>query len=133
MGKLGEAVGGAFVEGAEYLGGLAVRVGEEIVSLAHYASPIVIAGVCLAAPEACEAAVAGGLVVETAIGAYEVLSNPRGVLEQLRSMPIYGYVWGLDQTTVLAGTALAVAELRVTAMALQGAAPPPGSAVVLVC
>jgi hypothetical protein len=56
-------------------------------------------GACLAAPEVCEAAVTGGLLVETALGAYEVLSNPSQVLERSRNMSVLDYVSGLDETT----------------------------------
>jgi RHS repeat-associated protein len=127
-----EAVQGVVAGGAEYLREGLAEAGHAIVGLAHDAAPIVIAGACLAAAEACETVVAVGGVVEIALGAYEILSNPSGVLERLQHMSIPDYTSGLDTTLALAGPALAAVELGRVDAALQGAAGPSG-AVVLVC
>lgn len=131
-GKLGEAVGGVVVAGAEYIGGLAVKAGETLIGLARYASPAVIAGLCLAAPEACESAVTFGLVLDTGIEGYEILAHPADALEQSRHASILDYVSGLDARLAFMGPTLAAAELHATAAALQGAGRP-GYGMVLVC
>jgi RHS repeat-associated protein len=143
VGKFGEAVGGAVAQGAqalggavvqagEYVGGALVKAGETVAGIAHYAIPIIAAGVCLAAPEGCEAAATGALVLDTALGAVEVISNPAGVLSRLGHSSPVDYVSGLDQTLVLSGAALAAVDLREATAALQGAGGPAG-ALVLVC
>jgi RHS repeat-associated protein len=132
VGKFGEAVGGVAVEGAEALGHAAGAGLETVAGMVHYAAPIVIAGVCLAAAEVCETAVTAGLIVETASGLYEVLSDPSGVLQNLQHMSVVDYVSGLDETLVLAGPALAAVELGATEAALQSAGRP-GYGAVLVC
>jgi RHS repeat-associated protein len=119
-------------EAVEAVGGATVKAGETLAGLAHDAAPVIVAGACLAAPEACGTIVAGDLLVETAIGTYEVISNPSGVLAGLQHMPIPGYLSGLDLKLVLVGPALAAVELRTVDAALQGVGRP-GGAVVLVC
>jgi RHS repeat-associated protein len=132
VGKFGETVGGAALAGAEYLGGLAVKAGETIVELARYASPAVIAGICLAAPEACESALTIGLVLDTGMEGYEIASNPADALEGSRHMSMLDYFSGLDERLAFMGPALAAAELSSVDAALQGAGRP-GGGLVLVC